>query len=88
MKGILNRMPTTTIKVSVQLRERVQQHARREHVSQAAVLERALDLLDRDAFFTQLSRDIAERPEDATERDEREAWLGGPVAVIRDGAYE
>ncbi|MGH3471372.1 MAG: ribbon-helix-helix protein, CopG family [Nocardioidaceae bacterium] len=81
-------MSTTTIKVPSQLRERVQRHAQREHVSQATVIERALDLLDREAFFTQLCRDVAERPEDATECDERNAWLAGPVAVIRDGAYE
>lgn len=79
-------MTSTTIKVPAELRERVQQHAQRDHVSQAAVLERALDLLDREAFFTQLRRDVAENPEDASERSAREAWLGG--SVVTDGADE
>lgn len=79
-------MTSTTIKVPPELRERVQQHAQREHVSQAAVIEHALNLLDREAFFTQLRRDVAEHPEDADERSEREAWLAGPV--VTDGADE
>lgn len=81
-------MTSTTIKVPAQLRERVQQHARREQVSQATVLEHALDLLDRESFFTQLRQDVRERPEGASEHDEREAWLGGPVAVAGDGGGE
>ncbi|MGH3630716.1 MAG: hypothetical protein ACRDRL_25150 [Sciscionella sp.] len=74
-------MTSTTIKVPPQLRERVQQHAQRGHVSQAAVLEHALDLLDREAFFAQLRRDVADRPEDSSERSERETWLAGPIVT-------
>lgn len=77
-------MTSTTIKVSPELRRRVQQHAQRERVSQAAVLEHALDLLERESFFATLSRDVAERPENGVERQEREAWLAGPV--VTDGA--
>lgn len=80
-------MTSTTIKVSPELRQRVQQHAQREHVSQAAVIEHALDLLERESFFTQLRRDVAEHPENAAERQERDAWLAGPV-VTDDGADE
>lgn len=41
-------------------------------------MDRALDLLDRDVFFDQLRRDVAEYPESPEERIERESWLGGP----------
>lgn len=82
--GMLLSMTSTTIKVPVTLRDRVQRHAQREHVSQAHVLEHALDLLDREAFFSQLRRDVVDRPENPAERHEREDWLGGPVAVDRD----
>jgi hypothetical protein len=50
------------------------------------VIEHALDLLDREAFFSQLRRDVAAHPEDATERQERETWLAGPV--VTGGADE
>lgn len=83
--GILCRM-TTTMKVPTELRDRVQRHARREHVSQAAVIEHALDLLEREEFFTQLRQDVVDHPESRDERREREAWLAGPVAA--DGADE
>lgn len=73
-------MTTTTIKVPIQLRERVQEHARRERVSQASVLSHAMDLLDREAFFTQLRKDTRASPEDRTEQAEREAWLAGPIS--------
>lgn len=76
-------MAQTTIKVPVDLRQRVQEHAHRAHLSQAAVLEHALDLLDREAFFDQLRRDLAEHPETSQEHDEREAWLAG--SLIDDG---
>lgn len=79
---------TTTITVPAQLRERVQQHAQRAQVSQASVLEHALDLLEREEFFTRLRRDVTERPEDEVVSDERETWLGGPVAVTSDGTGE
>lgn len=78
-------MTQTTIKVSTHVRERVQHHAQRAHQSQATVLEHALDLLDREAFFDQLRRDIAEHPESPAEVTERDAWLGGPL-VDSDGA--
>jgi predicted transcriptional regulator len=79
-------MPSTTIKVPPELRQRVAQHAQRARVSQAAVIEHALDLLDREAFFSQLRRDVAAHPEDATERQERDTWLAGPV--VTGGAVE
>lgn len=72
-------MTTTSIKVPTELRDRVQRHARSSRASQAAVLGRALDLLDRQEFFTELSRSVAERPEDAAQAAERDAWLAGPV---------
>ncbi|MEO7586882.1 MAG: hypothetical protein ABIS84_02525 [Arachnia sp.] len=78
-------MSITSIKVTTGLRERVQEHAKRSHVSQAAVLERALDLLDRDVFFETLRRDVAEHPEAADERREREDWLGGSLVSGDDG---
>jgi len=70
---------TTTIKVPVALRERVQAHARARNQNQAAVLEHALDLLDRETFFDQLRLEIAERPEGPAEAREREDWLAGPL---------
>lgn len=77
-------MSITTIKVTTDLRQRVQTHARRSHLSQADVLERAMDLLDRDVFFEQLRRDVAEHPETADERNDREDWLGGPLVDGED----
>lgn len=74
-------MSITTIKVTTNLRQRVQAHARRSHLSQADVLERALDLLDRDVFFEQLRRDVAEHPETVHEGNERDDWLGGPLVT-------
>ena len=72
-------MSITTIKVTTDLRERVRQHARRGGLSQADVLQRALDLLDRDVFFQQLRSDVAAHPESESERTESDAWLGGPL---------
>lgn len=69
---------TTTIKVPNHLRERVQQHAQRSHASQADVLERALDLLDREDFFAELRHRAAEQPETSDEQSERDLWLAGP----------
>ncbi len=69
---------TTTIKVPPHLRDRVQRHARREHVSQADVLARALDALDRSEFFEQLRRQVAAEPETEQEQAERDQWLAGP----------
>lgn len=77
--GVPDGMTSTTIKVPPELRERVRRHALRRNVSQAAVIEHALDLLDREAFFAQLRRDVAEHPEHADERSERAAWLAEPV---------
>lgn len=74
-------MTQTTIKVPPDVRDRVQRHARRRHVSQAAVLDRALNLLDREAFFDQLRSDVADRPETEADRAEREAWLAGPLTA-------
>lgn len=65
--------------MSTELRTRVQEHAQRRQVSQATVLEHALDLLDREAFFTQLQHDVTEQPEEPSERNDRQAWLGGTV---------
>lgn len=69
---------TTTIKVPSRLRDRVQQHARRDQVTQAELLDRALDALDRDEFFTQLRRAVAADPETAEEQADRDEWLAGP----------
>lgn len=81
-------MTQTTIKVSTEVRNRVQRHARRCHVSQAAILERALNLLDREAFFDQLRVDVADSPETDNDRAEREAWLSGPLMVNDAGVDE
>lgn len=67
----------TTIEVSKELRERVQQHAQRYQISQADVLERALDLLERKDFFSEVSRQVANHTETADERAERELWFAG-----------
>lgn len=72
---------TTTIKVPVELRERVQAYAVQRAETQAAVLSHALDLLDREAFFERLAADIAREPEDAADAAEREAWLSGPTVT-------
>ena len=74
-ESILLVMTETTIKVPTTIRDRVREHARRLRGTQASVLEHALDLLDREAFFDQLARDIEADPETAEERAEREAWL-------------
>lgn len=69
---------TTTIKVPRHLRDRVQRHAHRDQVSQADVLDRALDALDRSEFFTELRRQVAAEPETDEEQADREEWLAGP----------
>lgn len=71
--------------VPAELRARVRQLARRLHVTEATVLERALDLLGREAFFTQVRRDVVRHPEGAAEGRERETWLG---AVLSDCTEE
>lgn len=68
-------MTETTIKVPSAVRDRVRDHARRTRDTQASVLEHALDLLDREAFFEQLRRDIDAEPETPEERAERDQWL-------------
>ncbi|MBN9607780.1 MAG: hypothetical protein BGO26_09950 [Actinobacteria bacterium 69-20] len=77
-------MSVTTIRVPTELRERVRWHASREHVSQATVLERALDLLDRESFFAQLRRDVAGSPESAVDVHERDLWLSGPMLAAEE----
>lgn len=69
---------TTTIKVPTRLRDRVQQHARRDQVSQAEILDRALDALDRTEFFAQLRHAVATQPETTEEQTDRDQWLDGP----------
>lgn len=69
---------TTTIKVPTRLRDRVQQHARRDQVSQAELLDRALDALDRTEFFAQLRQAVATQPETTEEQTDRDQWLDGP----------
>lgn len=78
IKSIPGRM-TTTIKVPVQLRERVQEYAIRRGQTRAAVLNHALDLLDREAFFERLASDVATHAEDEVDVAERDAWLAGPT---------
>lgn len=69
----------TSVKIPRELRERVQKYAVRDQTTQAAVISRALDLLDRQSFFEQLREDVNRRPEPAAEQREREEWLAGPV---------
>ena len=58
-------MPTTTIKVPVELRDRVASHVdRAELPTMAAVIERALDRLDADTFYADLERSRAATAED------------------------
>jgi predicted transcriptional regulator len=68
-------MTETTIKVPTTVRDRVREHAHRTRRTQASVLEHALDLLDREAFFAQLAQDIEGDPETPEERLERDEWL-------------
>lgn len=68
-------MNETTIKVPDTVRDRVREHARRTRATHANVIEHALDLLDREEFFTQLAADIEADPETPEERAERETWL-------------
>ena len=74
-------MKSTTIKVSRELRDRVQKHAVHRQTTQAVVLSEALDLLERQAFFEQLQTDVVADPETPQDAVERDAWFGGPLAV-------
>lgn len=76
-EGMLSCITGTTIRVPIELRARVWQNAQRNQISHAAVLERALDLLDRETFFAQLHHDVSQYPEDEPQRRERESWLAG-----------
>lgn len=69
---------TSTIKVPTRLRDRVQQHARRDQVTQAELLDRALDALDRVEFFARLRHAVATEPETSEEQADRDEWLAGP----------
>lgn len=44
-------MPTTTIKVPVELRDRIAERARREHLTLADAIARSLDIADEVAFW-------------------------------------
>jgi hypothetical protein len=44
-------MPATTIKVPVELRDRLAEHARRDHLPLAAVIARALDAAEEGEFW-------------------------------------
>ena len=56
----------TTIRVPRNLRERIAERARREHISQAQVIQAALDEADRAAFWAQVRRTMT-TPEARTE---------------------
>jgi predicted transcriptional regulator len=73
--GILRGMPTTTIKVPKELRDRLATVARRDNVTLATAIERALDTLDERAFWDAVRRDNA-----ALTDDERSAYISDATA--------
>jgi predicted transcriptional regulator len=63
----------TTIKVPRELRDRLAEHARREHISLATVIERAVTGAEEQAFWSAVREDHAE----LTDAD-RAAYVGSP----------
>ncbi len=70
--------PATTIKVPKTLHDRIATRARREHVTLAAAIERALDEADEQEFWVAVHNENS-----ALTDDEREARL--PNATLGDG---
>lgn len=67
--GILKGMPNTSIKVPVELRDRLSALARRQHVTLAAAITRALDVAEAAEFWEQVRTSMPERSDDGAEAD-------------------
>ena len=67
-------MASTTIKVTVELRERVSREAKRRGVTAAALLAEALDELDRQQRWEDVRQAYASLPADEGYGDEVRAW--------------
>jgi predicted transcriptional regulator len=71
---------TTTIKVPEDLRDRIADRARSQHVSQAEVVAEALDALEQREFWSAVGAAYArlrDSPEDWAEYvHERDEWVG------------
>jgi DNA-binding transcriptional regulator/RsmH inhibitor MraZ len=63
-------MPNTSIKVPIELRDRLSALARRRHVTLAAAITHALDIAERAEFWEQVRTSMPERPPDTTEADD------------------
>ncbi len=63
--GILRGMPNTSIKVPVELRDRLSALARRQHVTLAAAITQALDVAEAAEFWEQVRTSMPERRSDA-----------------------
>jgi hypothetical protein len=76
-------MSSTTVKVPVELRDRIAARARSRHVSQAQVIFMALEALDRREFWTTVRHgynSLRENPEAWHDYVlERDDWLDAPL---------
>jgi hypothetical protein len=59
--GILGGMPSTTIKVPVELRDRLADLAGREHTTLAGAIARSLDMAESAAFWADVARTMGDR---------------------------
>lgn len=75
MKRYTSGMTTTTIKVPSDLRDRLAERARRDNVTLAAAITKALDEAEDHAFWEQVNRDHAALNEHDREAFVRDATL-------------
>lgn len=75
---------TTTIKVSIRLRNRLAARAKARHISQSEVLVEALEALDQRDFWSSVSRGYQRLQSDPQEWHdyvaERDGWINASMA--------
>lgn len=76
----------TTIKVSRELRDRIAERAHADHVSLAAAISHALDLADRQEFWSATATEHAALSESERAAYRSDATLGDDLADADDDA--
>lgn len=84
-EDMLHGMTMTTVKVPLELRDRIAARARSRRQSQAAVIASALDALDRREFWAALKQGYTQLQADTEAwgdyTRERDAWLAAPLTA-------
>jgi len=83
---------TTTIRISVEARDRLRRLAEQEGASMAHLLDEAVDVLSRQKYFERFNESYRRLREDdqawQEELAEREAWDGVLADGLEDDEYE